>query len=240
MCGMAQRAERLVSPNDNCNWRKHDGFPDLMKRGSSMDCKRRLETWRAARWSWGALEREIRPEDKCWDDFDYGISLREPVEIMHSFLNYDYVNWHGQPKDSLLAQVKQKLDAHAADHPGLPQWKFFDNIQTRLLTDSLDVPAGEITKTHVDKALELLSHFSVVTRVEDLQREATRKAVFKKLGWNHDVVYKQASVERVANHVKKDFFVFTEAEKEWLREINKWDMLLYRSINPIQAEAESS
>lgn len=238
MCGMARKAqEQVVEPNDNCNWKLHDGYKDSGKNERALSCWERAEYFHAGRFSYAQIEREIWPEDLCWDDFDYGVVLREPLELMHSELNYRYQYYQGSTKASLFLDLRKKLAQEGRFRGGRdqrPQWKFMDNMQTRLLANAMDVPAGQIGQQHLDRAKSLLANFSVVARVEDLSNEAGRRQIFRKLGWHHDRLFRKRDAEKMSNSVKKDLFFFSDQEAEWLRNVNRWDYELYNSVGACQ------
>merc|ERR1719197_479502 len=139
-------------------------------------------------YSWAQIEREFSEADRCWDTFEFGTMLREPIGLLASEINYHPGCWlfggpcGGGPKDpkAFLVELNETLakgrDAAVGSYGNdqFPLWKYFDNIQTRLLAPALDVPPGQINSTHLALAKRGLRNFTVVTRLEDLPKTGSK------------------------------------------------------------------
>lgn len=232
MCMMARQAgERVVKPQSNCNWAGHDRYKDIGHPERAVGCAQRKSIFLQNGFTWGQIERELWPADHCWNDFDYGIMLRQPMELVHSFLNYNLKYFSGNGRGSMRAlerrlkihpRLRRKLHIAAPQH--FPEWLFLDNIVTRLLTNNLELPAGGLKPQHVVQAKDILKHFKVVAILEELPSASV--SIFKSLGWP----------AHLASHVRekklenpKDSMRFTPAEKRYLRWVNRWDIKLYNS-----------
>lgn len=236
MCLMANQAnEQIVSPSSNCNWLGHDGYVDSGYPERAVTCAERRDYFRTGNFTYGHIEHELRPSDLCWDDFAYGTMLREPTDLIHSQMNYDAALYNGSGLlllDALQAELEQPSplpDQGASQWE--PGWKYFDNIQTRLLADALQVPAGQINEEHAAKARERLKRFRVVLRVEDIADGYRQQDLFRKLGWQS--VEPQDAVNKVSHATLN----FTDAQIAWLRELNRHDIALYQSINGADSES---
>jgi hypothetical protein len=228
MCLMAQLAgEHVVLPNDNCNWLKHDGYKDSGHPARGPSCERRANFFHKLHFTWGQVERELWATDKCFDDFDYGVMLRRPEDLIRSMIEY-----HAEKKPKLphgkrwIKLLQQRLDSDDRSGESLEigqdhEWKFMDNFQTRVLASAMEVAPGGINASHLATAEALLARFRVVARLEDLLTE--KDAIFASLGWGAEM---QAHVgekrDKAGPHWR-----FTQEELSWLREKNKYDLALY-------------
>lgn len=241
MCAMAQLAgEKVTEPSDgSCNWLWHDQYRDSGEK-ETVSCEDRIAFFRnpSRNFTWSQLEREFASADRCWDDFDYGVMLREPIALLESEVNYHPGCWFlgqpcgGGPQDP--AKFLRKFEATLAEPPeppGLdqfPMWKYFDNIQVRLLAPALDVSAGQLNETHLQAAKDSLEKFKVVVRLEDFPTQGAK--VFEKLGWHP---YMMSHVgEPVNENVKGHNYRFSEDEAKWLRYVNRYDLELWESFKP--------
>merc|ERR1739845_307666 len=97
-----------------------------------------------------------------------------------------------------------------------------DNYQTRLLADAFAVPPGKINEEHVRQARGLLDKFKVVQCLEDLADEF--ETLFSVLQWPLRL---REYIGSKKNHLSMHKLQFTDAEKSWLRYINRHDYKLY-------------
>lgn len=233
ICHMAQVAgEDIVRPNANCNLIGHDGYGDSGHPERTMTCQQRAQLFRRRMWTFGAIERELYDKDLCFQQFDYGILLREPLDLMHSEMNYRAAQNAGTFGKGMVTALRMELAKPNPPPAGRQQWgpwKFFDNIQTRLLANALNVPAGQINESHLRIARARLAKFRLVARVEDLRSSIRKKAIFTKLGWRRAHVF---APDKRINKVNVDRYHFTASEKAWLANVNKYDLQLYRSVVP--------
>jgi len=247
MCMLAQLAgEKVVEPSDAaCNWLWHDQYRDSGRADRRPTCEGRAAYMNEVRrnYSWAQIEREFSEADRCWDFFDYGTMLREPIGLLESEINYHPGCWMfggpcgGGPKDPkrFLVEFNETLEKGRDAAPGsygydqFPLWKYFDNIQTRLLAPALDVPPGQINATHLALAKRGLRNFSVVTRLEDLPKTGAK--VFAKLGWDPDMM---GHIGEPVNSRDRnmDAFQFTTEETNWLRHVNRFDLALWEAYAP--------
>merc|ERR1712224_529133 len=173
-------------------------YKDIGHRERAITCAQREKIFAQNGFTWGQIERELWPSDHCWGQFEYGIMLRQPLELMHSFLNYN-LKFHGGNGRSSMRKLESLLKVHPRLRRKLhilapryfPEWLFLDNIVTRLLTNSLQVPAGKITPQHLMKAKQILKNFKVVAVLEELP--STGSSIFQSLSWP----------ARMANHIRE-------------------------------------
>jgi hypothetical protein len=240
MCMLAQLAgENVVEPSDSaCNWLWHDQYRDSGSDGH-ITCADRSAYMNGPenQYTWGQVEREFSESDRCWDYFAFGIMLREPISLLESEMNYHPGCWlfggpcGGGPQHprAFLATLNETLAKGREAEPNsggqnqFPQWKFFDNVQTRLLAPALEVPPGQINATHLALANRALKRFTIVTRLEDFPKTAPR--VFKQLGWNPGMVSHVGQPVNTNDHE----FVFTDEEAAWLRHVNRYDVQLWET-----------
>lgn len=241
ICAMAQLAgEKVTEPSDGaCNWLWHDQYRDSGD-VERISCKERSDYFRdpTRNYTWGQIEREFAEADRCWNEFDYGVMLREPVALLESEVNYHPSCWFlgkpcgGGPDDpaDFLRTFKEML-ASPSDIPDNDQyalWKYFDNIQVRLLAPALDVPAGKLNETHLNAAKESLAKFKIIARLEDLPHVGPK--VFDKLGWSQKMM---AHVGEPVNMNKNGHdYIFSEDEVKWLRHVNRFDRALWEAYEP--------
>lgn len=236
MCELARNAgEKIVMPADAaCNWKGRDQYRDSGR--AHISCEKRLSyfTKPANNFSWGQIEREFAEQDRCWDQFEYGTMLREPISLLLSEINYHPgcfmfgLPCGGGPKDpdgflkSLEAVLEQPPEHGGTDQ--FPLWKFFDNIQIRLLAPALEVPPGKINATHLAQAKRTLGNLTVV-RLEDMPTKSSTLSFFAKLGWSPDMFQYIGSPVNPSTHD----FEFSEEQVSWLQQVNRWDMELWKS-----------
>lgn len=247
MCHMAYIAgETVVQPSDGaCNWMGYDQYKDSGKRDELLPCKEQLAYFRQHNYTWGQLEREFAAADRCFDEFDYGVMLREPLSLMTSEMNYHPGCFlfggpcGGGPVDptDFLKQFRQQLRRKPLqDEVGddqFPLWKFFDNVQTRILASALDVPPGGINESHAVAARRALEAFKVIARLEDLPQYGQR--MFESLGWNsgmmrHVVEPVNAAPTQPTRTAK---FRFDAQDARFLLELNKYDLALWQAYDPM-------
>lgn len=225
MCHLAPLAyERIVLPNSNCNWNPQDMFGTSGNPEAGPTCLERMHYFEKHGYTYGQIERELWDSDYCWDHFDYAVMLREPIDLMHSSLNYNKKFYHGKGKAALHV-LKDHM--RTGRHHSAVQWHEFlilDNMQVRLLANALDVPAGQIDDSHVEKAKQVLNNFKAVGALEDLSSNAL--SFFGKLGWEPHMASHVRGPKK--NHVKVDVLDFTPDEEDWLRDHNKYDIALYQ------------
>lgn len=230
MCMMAKRAgENIVVPNDgNCNWKLKDGYGQSGRYTPA--CQERASYFQSHGFTYGQVERELKDSDvQCAAHFAFGVMLREPVDLMHSNLNFNMKLFNGKGRQT-INEFRLMLNSPSKEYAGphqWPEWKVLDNYQTRLLADAVDVPAGGVTMAHLNKARERLASFQVVARVEDLRQSGY--AMFNSLGWDGSSLARHIGGPRV-NHQSHDVFSFTAEEVAFLRQVNHLDIQLHNQF----------
>lgn len=220
MCKMAGLAgEHVVKPDLNCNWAAHDSYGRSgIPRSEAVSCEDRMGYFRDRQYTWGQIERELLPSDRCWGSYSYGVMLREPMDLMRSMMNF-----HPNIGKGFVTSLQKELRSpEAATLDQFALWKIMDNYAVRLLAPALTVPAGQINQTHYEAALETLSHFDHVQRLEDLPDNA--EALFKDLSWPETLRQFVSRKENAAAHQHD----FTSEEASWLEEVNRFDIALYK------------
>jgi hypothetical protein len=246
MCSMAKRNHETVArPENNCNWMGHDGFRLSGKPSARRSCSKRAKMYRENGFTYGQIEREIHDDEAC-DKFSYGVMFREPVGLAQSLMNYEL--WYQVNQEhndyeypflnfppDVAVWLKDKIDAKAVPGNQLAPWAWLDNFQTRFLANAFDVPAGQITKEHLSRARAFLKKNDfTVSVLEDLS--STGAQLFQEIGWtwDKDVLNNNstASLDDILKNnpsQKTGQRSFTPEEKEYLRNLNKYDLELYNS-----------
>lgn len=231
---------------------------------AALTCDGRRERVKNTGATWYGIERELWEHDlECKPDFAYGTMLRNPLELMRSYINYRY-----DSEKKLLLNLRSEI--HNASHSpsasgkwgyGVnPETKMFDNFQVRSLSGAIDVAAGQINNTHLERAQQVLHEkFDIAIRLEDLHDHYEN--FLSALGWEdsaskivirdtnqHQLPGREASKEQKqrelnqaygTNHTNHSFapiissaylVEFTPEEKTWLLETNKYDVQLWESL----------
>merc|ERR1712039_431700 len=136
------------------------------------------------------------------------------------------MNFHPEKGKEFIQELEDRLQTGAVPDCNCQDevWKFMDNFQTRVLAPALDMPVGQINRTHVEAAQSLLSKFKIVGRLEDFPNGGASR-IFDKLGWKPELV---SHIGTKYNPSYTDEFEFTPEEEMRLRDINKFDIELYR------------
>lgn len=138
-------------------------------------------------------------------------------------------------KDELLQDLKRRIESDpplSTDHTQLPEWKMLDNFQTRLFSNAMAVPAGQIGPDHLERARQVLSNFTAVARVKDLKTDMSRNSFFDSIGWSQAALQGSVAAATPKNEVTRDRYDFTEQEKGWLRRLNQYDIALFQWYTP--------
>jgi hypothetical protein len=230
MCQMAKRNEKVVFPESNCNWRGHDGYEESGKTYSRVPCAERARTFHSRGFTYGQVEREMDTDEVC-DEFRYGVMLREPMSLMHSLMNYEiwynekFAHQHVNIPPDMVDWLKGKIESQevpGAEH--LP-WVHMDNFQTRVLANAFDVPAGKIGAEHLDRARAFLQNNGFMVQIlEDLPQQG--EALFNELGWK----WQPGALHRKVNALEREERPFMPQEKEYLKDLNKYDFELYNAM----------
>jgi hypothetical protein len=189
MCQMANRNGEHVAKGQNCNWNQKDASHFMGGSGGVLpvSCAARAEYFHGAKATWGQIEREINDEDLCFEDFEYGVLLRHPLEYAQSLLNCFAGVINSESIDINMQCVKDKGNGPSCKHvkqfdgPRKPHM-FFDNYITRALggLDVWNLPAGAVSSHHVDRVLERLDKFAIVMLWADIQNSTFLDDAF---GW---------------------------------------------------------
>eukprot|EP00927_Polykrikos_kofoidii_P067970 TRINITY_DN63398_c0_g1_i1.p1 TRINITY_DN63398_c0_g1~~TRINITY_DN63398_c0_g1_i1.p1 ORF type:complete len:340 (-),score=46.02 TRINITY_DN63398_c0_g1_i1:76-1071(-) len=218
MCMMAETAgESVVQPNSNCNWENMDGYHDSGFPDHGISCAERAHYFKMQGVTWAQIEREVWETDKCWNEFFYGVLLREPISLMRSMMNY-----HPESGRSFLQAITDELQnasetSSSQDRP----WKFMDNFQTRVLASAMAVPAGQINDGHLAEASRVLEHFHVIAHLEELPGVALD--FVRKIGWSTGMAAHIGDRQNPSS----EQIDFTPEEDQGLRNLNKFDIALY-------------
>lgn len=227
MCSLAKLAgEKVLEPNENCNYAGPGSSDDFHSTGRiGMGCPSRLGLYEAQGATWGQIERQLPDDDICPGAFEYGTMLRDPIALMLSMLNH--VEYFSIGK-AFLGRLRKALKAGTTgpyqQSEGL--WKLFDNYQTRVLANAMDVPGGQINATHLELARARLARFRVAARLEDLGPE---HPLFESLGWP-DEARRQVAGRRKNPSMR--IYKFNNKERSWLEDINRHDLALYAGLAP--------
>lgn len=227
MCWLAkQNGEKVVQPNENCNWvdqlrSTSDDVSEFME-VPKVTCEDRAAYFFDNGFTWGQLERELYPGSFCPDAFDYGIMLREPEELITSFFDFQLPHYHDFLR-CLGANNCDPISPGNVDHwMGRNAWIFMDNFVVRVLLgqEGMKVPIGGITLDHWQAAVDRLSKFRIVAFVEDLSKYATADMFKNKLSWHAGVLTTHANPTR-------DRANLTDDEIALIRNRTAYDKKLY-------------
>lgn len=230
MCQMAKRNERVVAPEENCNWKGHDGYQQSGQAYTRVSCDERAKAFHRRGFTYGQVEREMDSNEVC-DEFRYGVMLREPMSLMHSLLNYEI--WYTQkfahhnlniPPD-MVDWLKGKINDQTVPGDQFAPWVHLDNFQTRVIANAFDVPAGQISDEHVEKARSFLQNNGFMVHIlEDLPTQG--ESLFNELGWK----WQAGALHRKVNQLAMEERPFMPEEKQYLKELNKYDYALYNGM----------
>lgn len=233
MCALAKQSfERAVVPEVTCNY-AGPGHWDMFHTSQSNDhiiegysCEERSRLYDEQNATWGQIERQLLDSDLC-PGFTYGTMLRNPLTLMLSYVNFLDVEDppdfpRGKSGLDALRIALRKNKTGPTQHSG-GRWKMFDNYQTRVFANAMDVPAGRIDESHVDLARHRLQRFKIVSRLEDLMPD---HPMFDVLGWPDVVRFTAIFPTNVNVHTT----FFNETERAWLAELNRHDIALYQSF----------
>jgi len=234
-CTLAKRYERVVQPNINCNWVSHDQAK-LVNTRPHETCKERASYFQEHNFTWGQIERELNDGNMCFDDFDYGIMIRDPIDLAESLLNFFHFDAH--VADKLIQCVESKGQGNSCDDLGpvkgrnirSPPWYFMDNYLVRILggVDVYNLPVGKITAEHADAVSEMLKNkFRAVLLFEDLRDNSVLDNVFH---WSGLPTHEVEHVNGNAHAVK-----FTEEQRRTLRRLTMPDYKVYDFFSGIKS-----
>lgn len=251
MCAMAQAAgENVVKPSGNCNWRKaRDGTTSASrnkrKKVTDTTCAERSTYFNRNGYTWGQIEHEMSSVNYCLDDFDYGVMLRDPLELAQSETNYAEYN-RSEMEDSLKCIGNGNCrDLQGEQRDKMALWMFFDNYMIRILGGDgiYSLPPGGVTEQHAAIVMERLSNFKTVFTMEDMGAKHTK--LFSSLGWvaENQVEEQQLQyfvrrkVRSAKVHLDRPTIAFDEAETRLIREQTKHDYTVYQHFRMIITEA---
>lgn len=243
MCELAKLAGEVVQPGDhNCNFKRADGWAVSGNAPKGLTCDQRRGKIKDTNATWYSIERELWEHDmECKEDFVYATMLREPISLMRSFMQMEG-DWDRKFISDLRTEMETPSPPIAcppgADPPSRtsskwgcgvnPSMKFLDNFQVRSLAYAMEVPAGKINITHYERAKKMLHEtFDIAIRLEDLP--ANKNDFFKALGW--DARMSTVVPEKTKDHRGPYGLHLQPEEAQWLQEINKWDIELYKSLD---------
>ena len=195
MCDLAQlNGETLdeVQPHENCaikgdgNWLDKNGiYP-----GYSRSCASRAEEARAH--SFMAIERWM-DTDMCDDVAQYAVVLRDPIDRLISNTIFEQAVMHWDTDTSSILEMVApnasfRLSGDRENHPSemISQGTAaYDNFLVRTLAgpEVFALPAGQLTRTHLDEAKRRLARFDAVMVLERLNEQAPAQ-LSHFLGWN--------------------------------------------------------
>lgn len=195
ICDLAkQNGETLdeVQPHENCaikgdgNWLDKNGI----YAGYSRSCAARAEEARTH--SFMAIERWMDAE-MCDDLAQYAVVLRDPIDrlISNTLFEQKVMHW-ATDTASILEMIAPNASVHLsgdrADHPSemISQGTAaYDNFLVRTLAgpEAFALPAGQLTRAHLDEAKRRLARFDVVMVLERLDEQGPAQ-LSHFLGWD--------------------------------------------------------
>lgn len=232
MCEKAQLYRRVINPNHNCNWARSDRYVHADQRALlAVSCQERAAAFAAQYATWGAVEREVWPEDLGCPQFAYGTMLREPLGLMRS--NHNFYNMQGQraPGQKVVPMhlAMQKLrKAASVKHTTFPApalgaglTRIFDNLQVRYFSGAWDAPFGTLTRQHLETAKQRLSAFDVLAVVEELKTDR----LFSALGWPKQ--WTQEKPNTTPDYSREEV---PSKDRPFVKELNALDFELYAFV----------
>eukprot|EP00403_Amphidinium_massartii_P010701 CAMPEP_0178431908 /NCGR_PEP_ID=MMETSP0689_2-20121128/32105_1 /TAXON_ID=160604 /ORGANISM="Amphidinium massartii, Strain CS-259" /LENGTH=283 /DNA_ID=CAMNT_0020053865 /DNA_START=56 /DNA_END=904 /DNA_ORIENTATION=- len=224
-CFVAKRFGARTPNVPSCNWNGFDSYGQSCRGGPYPSCAERASQYRLERWTFGSIERELRQEDVCFNDFRYGVLLRDPLQLMQSHLNFNYKFFHGARASLSIELFMAAISNGAAPlHEKVGEmglcsgWKFMDNFQVRVLSGAMEVPAGQLTEEHLQLAKSRLAQFTAVEKLENMQDLEVRDAFFATLGLPTGRRLKHVRLNQAKGYREQ----FSAQQLEWLKEQNHW------------------
>lgn len=107
----------------------------------------------------------------------------------------------------------------------------FDNYLVRVLggTEVLQLPPKGVNATHAKKALDVLSLFDTAVRLEDVGKPSVQDIFRQAFGWRNFTLLGAGQRDNGNAHDVS----FSAADREQLRDLNKYDYMLYESIQAL-------
>jgi len=220
MCDLARaHGEKVSPPKDNCNV-----MPDGCSTPKSfrIPCRKRAAS---LQYTFSAVERALDEDDLACSKAStqtmlFGIMLRDPVAGLKSTLIGNEFE-KGLMMQALRGHVAPRNLAFHFCLPPFDTYQHFDNFAVRSLSGDYDVPPGEMTIQHLEKAKGVLSKLDVILIMEDLSEHLPQlRAVF---GW--DVDLNQNPWRSHWHRIPKN--VFSPQEAAFFKEANALDYELY-------------
>jgi len=162
--------------------------------------------------TWNQIERPLLPNDIC-SSFLYATILRQPMDSIDSFINYDL---KVAPRAQLASILSCIQEGSCDDN----NWVLFDNFMVRMLAgiDAVRAPPGGINSAHVQQARDVLSKFDLVLLFEQLDDAQSRQAMKDVIGWNPPLS---------PSNSKEHILTLTTQQKDQMARINTYDAALY-------------
>ena len=243
-----ENGERLNALNSPKHW-GHDGTGDMCNPspGFTKTCKRHLAEFTRNNLTFIGLERWIDDEDEMCtaSQLMYVTLLRKPLARMVSNVQYSIeqgARWkNGSDVLALLAEGEDPLvqyDASGSICSLMEQTAIaFDNFYTRSLAgaDACVLPAGSITREHLETAKARLRGLDVVLILEEFDDHAPQMQWA--LGWKNTSLEHENSEAKIkkAGWGKNFDGFFTEAHEQILSDANKLDEELYSYAQELAA-----
>lgn len=222
MCAAAKaNGESLVTAMHNCNYGPDGGQGALYV--DSWSCKDRTKHFSKGNFTYGQIERVLNSE-MCFDTFDYGIWLRDPVKLALTEANYKYSASNVESNLKCAGGGKCPKNYKTDHKDEVPLWMYFDNYVVRVLGGprTWRKGPGKVTEEDAKNAINLLRKFAVKARAEDIAANKESKERFlEEMGWT------QMPATFSDKRAKKHRFTFSTQEEEKIRELNKYDYMLY-------------
>jgi len=173
VCHEARLREMVPEPEVNCG-AEFDSVK-LLGQGKKVSCEERLHAYNKGfidnNKTFGMIERELNEDDLCFEDFQYGIALRDPLALAESMTNFAHYKGKigsSPPKDS-WQQHLQCLNGAPDDCKKLKSsetglYRFYDNYLVRTLggNEVFQKAPGMVTKEDVKMVIDRLEKFRVV------------------------------------------------------------------------------
>lgn len=244
MCELSKaNGEKFMYSTDqrSCNWQPYDDSRAEAEVSTRMPtCTDRSETWFASGFSWSQIERPLRKEDLCGDQFLYGTMLRNPVELVKSLIGSYVPNSTppGQDPTSILnclEAVKTGYNASCASTSLPPSknayWKYFDNPMVRMLAgpEVWALPPAGVNTTHRELAIQRLNDFDLTLLLEYLGQNQTKEDLRKAFGWRN-----MGAIDAQVNRQSFVAVPLTPFNSLRIQRVNEHDMMLYNVFKGLE------
>lgn len=194
-------------------------------------CSEKVHAMKKEQSTFTSIERPfVLDNDWCPDDLLYVTIVREPIALMRSTLLNNHFDIEevlalekgDEPKMKYSGCLEGSMEQFHVPKMNRREhgYQHFDNFVTRSLNgyEIYALPYGEITRSHLDNAKQVLSKFDLVLDLEHLDAEKAK--LYKMMGWDDSVIAE-------AKNTHDSPFEWTIEQQTMLKKANWADLELY-------------